>query len=264
MIRVLHKAFDILDLLSGRPEQAVGLGEIAGRLGLNAATCANILKTLIHRGLVEQEAPKKGYRLGGALYFLTRHGPYRRDLIAPAEPVVARLGAELAETALLATLSHGKRYILCVAHGSPAIRVRLDQPYRNDVYETATGRVLLAHQPAGEVERLLAAHGAPGRSWPEAADAAALREALARIREQGRHVTTDVPELVQAGWPVREAGRVVAALGVALPAMRYEGEHRDAILRAGERASAELTEKLTARAAGGPATKAAAAEGVAK
>ena len=50
MIQVVNRACDILEVLVETPDAPVGLGEVAGRVGLHAATCANILKTLVARG----------------------------------------------------------------------------------------------------------------------------------------------------------------------------------------------------------------------
>ena len=245
MIRVLHNACDVLELLAARPEQPAGLGEIAGKLGLNASTCANILKTLIARGLVEQVGPRKGYRLGGTVYFLARGGPYRRDLVEIARPLVAGLSAELGEMALLATLQHGKRFILCIVNPARAVQVRDDVPYLNDVYETATGRLLLAHETPGEVDAYVAEHGPPGPAWPGAETPGALRTGLARIRDEGECVVTDGPEVAQAAFPVFEDGRVIAAIGVGVPLLRFDDEHRGRILVAGRAAAERLGDELT-------------------
>jgi DNA-binding IclR family transcriptional regulator len=247
MIQVLHKACDALELLARRPERSVGLGEIARQLGLNASTCANILKTLIARGLVEQVAPRKGYRLGGTVYFLARGGPYRRDLVEVARPVVADLSAELGEMVLLTTLQHGKRFILCIVNPARAVQVRDDVPYLNDVCETATGRLLLAHEPPGEVDAFVAEHGVPGPAWPGAETAKALRTALTRIRYEGQCITVDRPEVGQVALPVFEGDSVVAALGVSVPLVRFDGEHRDEVITAARAAAERLGEKLTSR-----------------
>lgn len=223
----------------------MGLGEIARSLGLNASTCANILKTLIARGLVEQIGPRKGYRLGGTVYFLARGGPYRRDLIEVARPVVADLSAELGEMALLATLQHGKRFILCIVNPARAVQVRDDVPYLNDVYETATGRLLLAFETPGEVESFVAEYGAPGPAWPGAETPEMLRAALERICDEGECIVTDRPEVAQTAFPVFEDGRVVAAIGVGVPLFRFEGDQEEKVVASAQEAAAKLSKKLS-------------------
>src|SRR3546814_13991686 len=68
MIQVLHRAFDILEFIARDNTKAFPLGEIASELGLNHATCANIIKTMVTRNYLEQLGPKKGYKLGYMAY----------------------------------------------------------------------------------------------------------------------------------------------------------------------------------------------------
>lgn len=236
----------MLELLAAHPGDPVGLGEIATALGQNASTCANILKTLIDRGLVEQVAPKKGYLLGATVYFLARHGPYRRDIVAAAQPVVAELSAELAEMVLVATLKGARRSILCVVHPERAVQVRDDIPYRNDVYETATGRVLLAHAAPREVEAFVAERGVPTEAcWPGAETVDTLTGALERIRDEGMCVLTDREQVAQVAFPVFEGGTPLAALGVGVPLQRFDDGRRRQIVAAGRAAAQQLSEALT-------------------
>jgi DNA-binding IclR family transcriptional regulator len=147
--------------------------------------------------------------------------------------------------ALLATLQHGKRFILCIVNPARAVQVRDDVPYLNDVYETATGRLLLAHEPSGEVAAFVAEHGPPGPAWPGAETPEALTAALAAIRSEGQCVTADRPEVGQVAFPVFEDGRVVAALGVGVPLFRFEGDHRKKVVANAREATARLSDRLT-------------------
>ena len=47
MIKVIGKAFDVLEMLSGDPARPRGLGEIARQLRFHPATCANIMQALV-------------------------------------------------------------------------------------------------------------------------------------------------------------------------------------------------------------------------
>ena len=53
-------------------------------------------------------------------------------------------------------------------------------------------------------------------------------------------------QIVGLGRPIRSAGRVVAALGLYLPASRFTGAHKAAILKAMATAAAAIGERLTA------------------
>ena len=244
MIKVLHKACDILELLAQSPVSPRTLREITERLEINPGTCANILKTLVARGLVEQVAPKKGYVLGPLAYMLAGKGPYRRDLLAAAKPVIVDLVAEIKETAVLATLKNGKRYLLYHLDGNRSLQIRHDTPFLTDSYLTATGRVLLAHLDEADRKAFLAVNGAPGAAWPEAADESRLRATLDRLRQDEIYIDTSRAEVVQMAVPLRESDRVIAALGLAMPAARFKGEHRKRMITRLKAAGRKISKSL--------------------
>jgi len=246
MIKVLHKVFDILEFLAKSPERPRALTEIAGGLGLHPATCANILKTMVSRHYVEQIAPKKGYLLGPALFQISLQAPYRKDLIAAAEPLMATLAKTVNETILLVTLRLGQRFILSQINGQQQIQVRPQALIQDSIYATATGRLLLAYLPEHELEKIVTEQGLPGNQWPEAGEPAALKKALAAIRKTGR-VYHHAPgtELVGLAFPVRNhQNEVIAALGLFLPRFRFKGEHRQKILSGLQKTATAISRTL--------------------
>jgi len=245
MIKVLHKAFDIVELLAASPEKPLALGEIAGRLDLNMATCANIIKTLVARGMVEQIAPKKGYLLGPLAYSLAARGPYRKDIVKAARDAMAVLAEKFRETVVLATLRNGRRYVLHTINVKRILRIEADAPYFTDTYHTATGRLLLAHLGESELAEFLVTHGLPGKSWFAASNEKKLRLELKRIRKACFAEDVDHPDVAQLAVPVREGEKVVAALGLPLPLVRYRGENKKHIRAAMAAAAGEVSAKLT-------------------
>jgi DNA-binding IclR family transcriptional regulator len=231
MIRVLNKAFDIVELLARRSGNAAALGEIAGELSLHPATCANILKTMASRGYVEQAAPRGGYTVGPMPYALAAQGRYRGDIVAAAEGILERAAAALGETFLLATLHQSRRVILCQAAGQRSIQVRGDLMLLDDAYRTATGRCLLAHLPRAAQDAFVAANGLPPRAvWPRAATPAALRarlDELATLRLV-ENISPD-DDVVQLACPVWHGGRAAGAVGCFVPTYRFKSRHAAAI-----------------------------------
>ena len=244
MIQVLDRACDILELLADEPERARGLSEVAGPLGLNAGTCANILKTLVERDYVEQEAPKKGYRLGPMAYMLARRGPFGKDLLAAAEGAIRELAARVQETVLLVTLRRGRRYTLTEINGSRGIQVRSELTTDAHIYRTATGRLLLAYLSEPELDAVLAEHGMPGHEWTGVSTRAQLVRALGRIRRADMVVYETHADVTAMAVPVRERGQPVAALGLFLPTYRYAGAHKKAVLAGMKRTVATITDAL--------------------
>ena len=68
MIQVIERVEKILTYLSENKTREVPLTEIADNLGINRATCANILKTMRELGFVEQSSYRKGYILGDKVF----------------------------------------------------------------------------------------------------------------------------------------------------------------------------------------------------
>ena len=246
MIKVLHKVFDILEFLAETPERPRALTEIAGRLGQHPATCANILKTMVSRHYVEQIAPKKGYLLGPVLFQISRQAPYRKDLIAAAEPLMAELAKTINETVILVTLRLGRRFILSQINGQQQIQVGPRALIEDRIYETATGRLLLAYLPEHELEKLVTEHGLPGNQWPEAGNPAAFKKALADIRKTGRVYHAPNDEVVGLAFPVcNHRNEVTAALGLFLPRFRFKGAHKTAIMKEMSATAAAISEHLS-------------------
>ena len=63
MIKVLHKAFDLIESMSADKSRAFSLTELANIINEKPTTCANIVKTLCERGYLSKAEPK-GYVLG--------------------------------------------------------------------------------------------------------------------------------------------------------------------------------------------------------
>jgi DNA-binding IclR family transcriptional regulator len=145
MIQVIHRALDILELLGSHPERVFPLGEIAQLLDLHRATCSNILKTLWERGYVERLPARAGYRLGSLASPWQGLAEHDREVSLVARPVLQSLSQTLNETSLIGVIRGTKRITLECAASDRDLQVRSRQ-VRN-VYETASGRLLVAYLP---------------------------------------------------------------------------------------------------------------------
>jgi DNA-binding IclR family transcriptional regulator len=223
---------DILELVSSDPAREWPLAQIARSQGLHRATCANILKTLVARGALDQPQKRGGYRLGPLAYYLVRNGRYRQDLVAAAQPVMDDLAQSLGETVLLASMLGRRRFILAQARGSSSVEVSPDMLFLKDIYQTATGRVLLSHLDAHDLKAAVRELDLPPRRvWPKAAGAAErLVKALNAIRRTGWEVNDSAPDVVQFAVSVSPDGKPAAALGCFVPAYRCPPARRQAVL----------------------------------
>lgn len=243
MIQVINRAVDIIDILSSAPNQTLGLGELAARLGLNNGTCANILKTLVDCGCVEQPERKKGYRLGPKIFQWAGGAVYREDLVAPARHVMARLRDAVNENVILAALYNGKRIIVWEELSSNELQVKR-KPVK-PIYETATGRLMIAFTEKVEREKLVALIGVPGESvWKEAATAENLDLELAKIREQGIAVQVTDTHIIGLAVPVKRDGKVIASMGMYLPESRGNKTRLESLKEELVKSGMELSRQL--------------------
>ncbi len=243
MIQVIHRALNILEFIAQHPQRDFSLTEIADQHQLNHGTCANILKTLVTRGYVEQLGHKKGYRLGAMSYHLTRNKAYRRDLIAAADVPMQQLTRAVNETSLLAITLNDRRITLHAVECDHDIQARgnVDRP----VYDSATGRLLLAYRSDIEQARFARTYGFPSDDmWPGITTESQLVEALAQLREAGLSIVPTNRHIVGLAVPVHQQGQVVAALGVFLPEIRYTNAHREEIVRELKAAAAQVSGAL--------------------
>lgn len=252
MIRVIHKAFDMLEYLAKEPRRRKKLNEISGHLKMNAGTCANILKTMVQRKYVDQASVRGGYLLGPMIYYLSRRSVYRGDLILAAEPLMANLAKKVNETVLIAILRGNERFIIIQIDGNQSVQVGRDMFQKDTIYQTATGRLLLAHLNEKELNEFIAEEGLPRSCWPEASSLANLKSMLETIRKRGSVCYKNSSDVMGIAYPIREKDKlrperdkVVAALGLFLPAFRFKGAHKSTIMKEMSAAAAAISERLS-------------------
>ena len=250
MLQVLERTFRILDLVAAETQRDFALGEIARALELHPATCSHIVKSLVAGGYLEQDAPGRGYRLGPAPYALTRGGPYRKDLVAVVKPVLAELANDLGESLEFSVLRGARRVIVSHIEGGGAVGVREGVVSEDNPYATASGRLLLACKTGDGRDRAIKELGLPGADWPEVKSKKRLLEELDAIAESGCAKILRRQEVVGLACAVRRGleGPTVGALGLHLPAYRYESQHKERIHSALRFAAAQLTDTIGAEA----------------
>jgi DNA-binding IclR family transcriptional regulator len=245
MVQVLIKALDIMELVAQRNGQAVSLTEISDELQLNQATAANIIKTLITKGYLEHIGKKKGYRLGPAAYRLTNEVPYSKELVNASISIMEELSTRLNESCILGVLRNQKRYILHAVHSKQEVQVNLN-PYRN-VYETASGRILLAYLSEKELNRFIQLNGLPDSVlWEEASTLEGLMTCFDKIKQDGLSMTQINNRHVRGfGVPIFSNEQVVAGLSIFLPEYRCTAARQRQIIQGLKLAALDIGQKLS-------------------
>jgi len=228
MIQVVTRALKILEFVATHGKEPVQLFKIAEHAGLSQPTTAHIVATLVEKNYLEQMGRKVGYRLGMAAFKLTGNHTYDNELVNVAKPLMEQLTSDLNETSLLAVIRNNKRVILHIVECDQVLQVNTVMVA--DVYNTSTGRLLMAYMEPKELEILLKAIGLPAIDiWPGAETMDGIVQALAQIRNDEFVQTLSIYHTVGFAVPVYRDKKVVAGLSVFVPESRYTDLHKDEI-----------------------------------
>ena len=157
MIKVIHKALNILEYLSTKPEGET-LSAIAAHIGEKTTTVSNIVQVLAKRNYLERSDGK--WTLGIGAYMLTGASHrYDRALCSKAEPILQRLAAQTAAEAVLSVWRGQERFVLLRASDKSSVTVNHNYPESKTVFHTATGMILLAEQTPAVIDAYIAENG---------------------------------------------------------------------------------------------------------
>lgn len=220
MIQVIHRALDILELIATDRSRLYTLGEISGQLKLNNGTCANIIKTLVSRGYLEQEGRKTGYRLGSMSYLLTDNYSHKQDLLAASVDPINELSSLLNEGCILSVLKDDIRIILHEAKSTHELQVINKK--EKDAYRTSTGRMILACMEYKEQREFIRKYGLPEPEvWNGVEDEDDLITELNKIRKKQLAIQVSKVQIVGLAVPIFIDDKIIASVGIYLPQSRY-------------------------------------------
>jgi DNA-binding IclR family transcriptional regulator len=191
--------------------------DIGRRAGLPSSTAHRLVEDLVASGILERDDDHR-VRLGMRLWELALRGSAALRLRQAALPFMERVQARIREHTQLAVLEQDEALFLeRLSHPDAGANITRIAG-RLALHASSSGLVLLAYAPEEVRERVLAGPLAP-ISPETVTDPAALRRLLGAIRERGHVVSPGSVEAVSTGVavPVRDRGRVIAALSVILP-----------------------------------------------
>lgn len=231
MIQVLDRAFKILEWIAERPDKVFSTSEMASLIDVSPSTCFHIVNSLVKLGYIQRVGRYKGYKLGPGFNKLAGKNTYRKELIDNALPAMQEFARDSGETIMLAVLQGPKRYILCQVEGKHPLQFNQNLLVLEDVYSSATGRLLLAFMTEKELDSFVGQAGLPqGSKWENVHDLAGMSALLADIRKKKYISDPRNPHVAQIAFPIYEHGDVNVALGCFVPLYRYKGEHKKKIL----------------------------------
>lgn len=203
-------------------QRQLTIAQISYRTGITRAAVRRYLHTLQVMGYVDCQDGKH-FALRPKIVALGHAYLSGMSLAHWAQPVLDRLSQAMDEACSLAVLDGQDIVYVARSASSRILSPSLNVGRRLPAYCTSIGLVMLAYLP----EKILEDYLGQVRFTPYTAQTitsvAALREALARVRDQGYAVADQQIEigLRSIAVPVRNsAGKVVAGINALLPAAR--------------------------------------------
>lgn len=170
--------------------QPMRLTALANQLGEAKAKMHRHLSTLKHLGFVDQDTQTECYRLGPKLVHIGQAAIDQFDLRRLAEPYMVRLRDLTRQTIVLSMPASGDAIVNAVVDSPNLVTISVRLGYRLPAHASAQGRVTLAFTPSATQQRILA-RKLQSFTPHTITDVPALRQRLARIREQLYDVSMD-------------------------------------------------------------------------
>jgi DNA-binding IclR family transcriptional regulator len=231
MIKVLDKAFGIVEHAAIASPHPLSPGKLAEKLGINKATCSRIIKDLVAAGYLIQVSRLEGYTIGPRAFALMQHVSYKDDTIRAAAPLVKECAQKTGESVLLAEVCNKQRYILTHYNFNPRMNVDLNQIAYDDLCSTATGIILLAFLPS-ELALEIIENSQERKLLDAVSGTQKPLEFLKNVRKTGSFCyNEDAHHLAVAAFPVFKNEQFIAALGASVLKEDFIEKHKDLTLR---------------------------------
>ncbi|MFF2774286.1 IclR family transcriptional regulator [Streptomyces sp. NPDC058052] len=252
LVPAVTRALDILELfLQG--DGTLSAPEITRRLQLPRTTTHELVSTLAARNYLVPVPDQPGrYRLGVRTYQLGSRYAERLDLAAEGREVAREIAESCGETVHVALLEDADVIRVATVDSTHAVRVVPEAGRRLPAHCTAVGKMLLAMLPADALGELLDGRALVAMTPESITDPDVLRAALAEIAVLGVAVERreSHPDVSCVAAPVRDrSGRVVAALSVSVPVIRWDEAREDELTALAVRGAGELSARLGHRGA---------------
>ena len=247
-VQSIERAFDLLEMLADAGG-ALGLSELSTVSGLPLPTVHRLMRTLVNRGYVRQEASRR-YTLGSRLI---RLGEISSQMLGTwLRPFLAQLVRLTGETANLAMLDGDEVVYIAQVPSPHSMRMFTEPGRRVQPHCTAVGKALLAELPPGEARALLERDGMPAYTPATITDPDLLIAHLEVIRKQGYAVDEGEQEIGVRCFAVAVPDAPGSlAISTSGPQARMTDDAAAGIVPALKRAAREISETIAAEGAAG-------------
>ncbi|GAA3491690.1 MULTISPECIES: IclR family transcriptional regulator [Streptomyces] len=246
-VPAVTRALDILELfLEG--DGTLSAPDITRRLNLPRTTVHELVTTLAARNYLVTVPEQPGrYRLGVRTHQLGSRYAEQLDLAAEGRRVAREVAETCDETVHVAVLEDTDVIYIAKVDSTHAVRMVSAAGRKLPAHCTAVGKMLLASLPEAELRSRVDGRELVAMTPHSITDPAALQQALAAIRARGlatEHRESN-PDVSCVAAPVRDStGRVVAALSVSVPMIRWTEQRGAELAELAAEGAADLSLRL--------------------
>lgn len=222
-VSTVDRLVKVIDCFSSS-QSALSLAQLSTNLDLPKSTLHRFLVSLEVHGILRRDPADRLWRLGYRLVTWGSLAESCNRLNDVALPIMRDINAETGETVALTV--YDDHEIICIekidTHHS--VRVAFEVGGRRPPHAGASSKVLMAYLPEEEIQAIIQRQGLPKLCTNTITDPAELTADLAQIRELGYALS--IEETDQGAWGIAtpiwdQRGKVVAAIGVAGPMLRF-------------------------------------------
>ncbi len=236
-IELIGKTVAILEVLHDHPD-GLSLQRIAEKTGQIKSSAHRILRSLIHHGYIEQDAPGGAYRLGIQCLVLARRVRVATSLVELARPYSRDLCESFGESTYIAVLRDGRGVFLDVQETKRDLRLVGPLGAEVHFHATAAGKAMAAYFPKNRAEQFLAGFRREFLTKRTLVSRSQVEREWAAVRRLGYAVNDEetIQGAIFLAAPVFDAKRMIcASISIGLPKPRYSR-------KLGERIAARLKE----------------------
>jgi IclR family pca regulon transcriptional regulator len=248
-VTALERGLAVIQAFTNQSRQ-MSISQVSYKTGLTRAAVRRYLHTLTVLGYANCHDGTR-YSLSAKIASLGNAYLSGSPLSGVAQPILDRLSDAIGEASSLAVRDGMDIVYIARATSSRILSPSLNVGGRLPCYATSIGLVLLAHLPAAELDDYLARVSFVPYTRKTIVSVEALRQALARVHEDGYAISDQQIEagLTSIAVPVRDrAGSVVSGINVLAPTSRVTvARLRTRVLPLLQEAAEELSRRTVMR-----------------
>ena len=240
----VDKTLSVLEAIS-QNAKGLSLADVVKIVGIPKTTAFRILEILSTREYVTWNHDNERYYIGIKALEIGLSGLIGQDIVDVSIPYLQELSTTVGETSFLAVYNNGDVVYLYKAEGTGSIQTTARLGTRRPAYCTALGKVILAHLPIEETDRVFEKK-LEKFTGKTIVDRIKLYEEFANIRSNGFSVDDEGIEygLYCLAVPIYNfTGNVIAAISVSGPIKRVK-EDRDRVIEQLKNVGATISKRL--------------------